>query len=186
MLVSIASIGFFSQLQSIAVEKGLTASMAALMISLLALSVIPSRLLVGWALDLADPRIAGAAALMLGAAGALTVFLAPHAAVWLIALGVVLIGASIGAEFDLMSFFCARFFGLRNYALIYGLLMGFFYIGFAGGGIGYGLVHDHSGSYLGALAGAALFLAIASGLLLALPSRSVTSGPPSEVALGSN
>lgn len=181
-LVSVASIGFFSQLQSIGIEKGLSATEAALMISLLAFAVIPSRLAVGWALDVADPRLAGAAALMLAAAGALVVLLAPQGSPWVFALGVAMIAASIGAEFDMMSFFCAHCFGLKNYASIFGFLMGAFYVGFAVGGVGYGAAHDRTGGYGVALVGAAVCLALASGLLLALPRRPLAAESAGDMA----
>ena len=169
--ISVAAFGFTSQLQSIGVEKGLTPTTAALLISLLALSVMPTRLLVGWALDKVDPRFAAAAALVLAAIGAAVVLFAPHSSLLLVALGVVLLGGSIGAELDLMSFFCAYCFGMKNFASIYGTLAGFFYIGIAAGGVGYGATHDRTGSYLLALSVSVGVLALASVLLLALPKR---------------
>lgn len=182
-LVSVACIGFFSQLQSIGIDKGLTPPQAAWMLSLLALSVIPSRLIVGWAFDVVDPRFAGAAALILAAAGALVVLLTPQGELWMFALGVVMIGASLGAEFDLMSFFCARCFGLKHYASIFGLLMAAFYIGYSVGGVGYGAVHDQTRSYAIALIGSALLLVLASLLLLALPRRPLTLPPGPHLAV---
>jgi MFS family permease len=166
---SVAGFGFDSQLQSIGVEKGLSPARASLMISLLSLSVIPSRLVVGWALDVVDPRLAGGAAFVLAAVGALVVSFSPHGSLAALSLGVLLIGTSFGAEFDLMSYFCAHCFGLKNYASIYGVIMSFFYIGFAAGGIAYGEVHDRTGSYLIALLASAVLLLLASVLLLPLP-----------------
>lgn len=170
-LVSVATIGFFSQLQSIGVEKGLSPQQAAWMASLLAFSVVPSRLLVGWALDALDPRLASAAALLVAAAGAIVILLAPQGSWGVFALGVVMIAASLGAEFDMMSFFCAHCFGLKNYASVFGFLMGAFYIGFAVGGVSYGAAHDWTGGYGAALAGAAACLVLGSGALIALPRR---------------
>ena len=94
-------------------------------------------------------------------------------AAW-IALGVVLFGFSIGAELDLMSFFCARYFGLRAFSSVYGALAVFFYVGIAAGGIGYGAIHDHTGAYAGALAISAGFLALSAVLLLVLPRRGIS------------
>jgi MFS family permease len=166
---SIAGFGFDSQLQSIGLEKGLSPARASLMISLLSLSVIPSRLVVGWALDVVDPRLAGGAAFLLAAVGALVVSFSPHGSLGALSVGVLLMGASFGAEFDLMSYFCAHCFGLKNYASIYGVIMSFFYIGFAAGGIAYGQVHDRTGSYLIALLSSAVLMLLASVLLLPLP-----------------
>jgi MFS family permease len=45
------------------------------------------------------------------------------------ALGAVTLGLGIGAEVDLMAFFVSRYFGLRDYAKIYGLMFALFAIG---------------------------------------------------------
>lgn len=169
LAISAASIGFTSQLQSIGVEKGLTPTRGALLISLLSVSVVVSRLAVGWALDVWDPRRVAAGVLLAAAGGALTVLAAPPGDWAPLLAGVALIGLSIGAEFDLMSFFCAQRFGLRRFGGVYGLLSGFFYVGVAVGGVGYGALHDRTGSYLTPLGASAALLAFAGALFLALP-----------------
>jgi predicted MFS family arabinose efflux permease len=169
LLLGTAGIGFFSQIQSIVVEKGLSPAEGALMASLLAAALIPSRIIVGWALDVVDPRRAGAVAILFSAGGAMLMIATPEGSLGLVCLAVVLMSASIGAEADLMSFFCVQCFGLRHYASVYGVVIGFFYLGSAIGGIGYGAVHDLTGGYAGALAGASVLLGVASALILTLP-----------------
>jgi MFS family permease len=169
LLLGMAGIGFFSQIQSIAVEKGLSPSEGALMASLLAAALIPGRIVVGWALDVVDPRRAGAIAILFSVVGAMLMIAAPVGSLSLVCLAVVLMSASIGAEADLMSFFCAQCFGLRHYASVYGVVIGFFYLGSAIGSIGYGAVHDLTGGYGPALAGASVLLGAASVLILTLP-----------------
>src|SRR5205823_2041251 len=43
--------------------------------------------------------------------------------------GAVALGLGIGAEVDLMAFFASRYFGMRNYAKIYGTMFGIFAFG---------------------------------------------------------
>ncbi len=174
LFITSASLGFTSQLQSIGVEKGLAPSRSAWLISALSLSVVISRLAIGRALDVMDPKLASAGTLALAALGAVLVLAAPTGGAAWIALGVVLFGFSIGAELDLMSFFCARYFGLRAFSSVYGALAVFFYVGIAAGGIGYGAIHDHTGAYAGALAISAGFLALSAVLLLVLPRRGIS------------
>src|ERR1700692_1443814 len=56
LAISIGSVGFVSQLQSVLLDRGLDATTATRMLSLLAASVMLSRLFVGRLLDLWDPN----------------------------------------------------------------------------------------------------------------------------------
>ncbi|WP_028221155.1 MFS transporter [Paraburkholderia oxyphila] len=165
--LSVASLGFVSQFQSIAIEKGLAPATAPFLLSALAASVLVSRLVIGGALDALRPERVAATALCLAALGMLLwMFSGPHAATALIA--VLLIGLSIGAELDFLSFFCARLFGLRHYGAVYGGLAAFFYTGIATGGIAYGVIHDRTGGYVTALLMSAALFVVAALIFLTL------------------
>ena len=173
LFITSASLGFTSQLQSIGIERGLSPSLSAWLISTLSLSIVVSRLVIGRALDVMDPRLASAGTLALASIGALLVAAAPiGGAMWVFS-GVVLLGCSIGAELDVMSFFCARYFGMRAFSTVYGALSVFFYIGIAAGSLGYGFAHDHTGAYTVALAISAGLLATSAALLRLLPREGV-------------
>jgi MFS family permease len=165
--VTAASIGFVSQFQSLVIENGIEPATAAKLLSTLSASVFLSRLAVGRALDRANPRRVSAAVMALAALGSLMWTI--HPGMGMALLGVVLLGLSIGAELDLLSFFTASCFGLRRYGAIYGWLGVFFYIGMAAGGLGFALVHDRTGSYQLATIGAAFLFLFAAGLFLTLP-----------------
>lgn len=165
--LSVASLGFVAQFQSIVIEKGLASQSAPFLLSALAVSVMVSRLVIGGALDAFRPERVAASALCLAALGMLLwIFGGPHAATALCA--VLLVGLSIGAELDFLSFFCARLFGLRHYGAVYGGLAAFFYTGIAVGGIAYGVLHDRTGSYALALAMSAVLFVVAAFLFLML------------------
>jgi MFS family permease len=62
-------------------------------------------------------------------------------------LGAICCGLGIGAEIDLMAFFAGRYFGVRNYAKIYGTMFGLFGFGVGIGPTLSGFSFDHFHSY---------------------------------------
>jgi predicted MFS family arabinose efflux permease len=165
-LISAGSIGFVSQIQSLSIEKGFEAAMAPKLLAVLAISTFLSRILVGWALDITRAeRIA--TIVLIVAASAAGAWLSPTGLAGAI-VAAVLLGLANGAELDLMSFFCARLFGLAHYGAIYGALAAFFYFGIAAGAIAYGAIHDMTGAYTIAVigSGGAFFLAAIAFLAL--------------------
>jgi MFS family permease len=170
LCVSTASLGFVSQFQSIVIEKGLPRAQAPLLLSFLALCVIVSRLVVGWALDRYSAERVAACVIALAALG-MFFGLIGHASLPPMMAAVGLVGLSLGAELDLMSFFCARLFGIQHYGAVYGCLAVFFYSGIAAGGLLYGAIHDMTGTYTWAIGLSGALLLVASGLFLQLPRR---------------
>ena len=167
LLISAAAFGLVAQFQPLLADRGLGARAATILLSLLAVAVMLSRLIVGRLLDLAAPAYWAAVVMAVAACGAALLWLGPTGLV-ITGLAVALLGFSIGAELDLMSFFCARLFGIRHYAAIYGLLSMFFYAGIAIGGVGYGVSRSLTGSYAGGLFSSTLALFAAAILFLFL------------------
>jgi MFS family permease len=165
--LSVASLGFVSQFQSLVIERGLPPQSAPLLLSVLAASVFVSRLVIGWALDSFRPERVAAAALCLAAVGML-LWWSGDAGFVPALIAVLLTGLSIGAELDFLSFFCARLFGLRHYGAVYGGLAAFFYTGIAAGGILYGAIHDRTGTYAMAIAISMVLFVVAALLFLML------------------
>lgn len=165
--LSVASLGFVSQFQSLVVEKGLAAQAAPLLLSALAASVFVSRLVIGWTLDMFHPERVAASALLVAAFGMLLWMIGGPGTGWALT-AVLLIGLSIGAELDFLSFFCARLFGLRHYGAVYGGLAAFFYTGIAVGGIVYGAIHDHTGTYAMATTMSMILFIVAAVLFVML------------------
>ena len=167
--ISAASFGLISQFQSVLADRHIGLRVAATLLSLFAVSVMLSRLVVGRLLDTLYPARAAAGVIAIAAGGAL--LLLGHGGMVATVVAVLLVGFSIGAELDLLSFFCARLFGVRHYAAVYGLLSAFFYVGIAIGGVGYGAIRTRSGTYDPALAGSALLLGISAFLFLIIGKR---------------
>jgi MFS family permease len=108
-------------------DRGLSLPVAAGAMSGVGIAIIAGRILCGWCLDrffgpyvaigfFAVPMI-GIALLGSGWAGPVPL------------IGAALCGAGIGAEIDLMAFLASRYFGLKAYGKIYGLMFMLFNIG---------------------------------------------------------
>lgn len=148
-------------------DRGMDASTAALAASSVGLTIMFARVVVGYLIDrFFAPRVAmvffllsavGLGILATGTAGP-AVFLAT-----------ILIGLSIGAEIDLMAFLATRYFGLRHFGEIYGLLFASLLIGTSFGPVTYGYVYESQGSYVWILALGCALNGAASLLTASLP-----------------
>src|SRR4029077_15137481 len=118
----IAINGTLTHIVALLTDRGVALQAAVAALSGTGIALILGRILSGWCLDrLWGPYVAvaffilpmiGIAILSTGAVG-----LAP-------VLGAVMLGLGLGAEVDLMAFFASRYFGMRNYAKIYGTMFG--------------------------------------------------------------
>lgn len=171
--VSAASVGFVSQLQSVALEFGATLRQTTVLLSVTSLAVLPSRLLAGWALDRLRPERVAAAFLLVSCVG-FVLWLDSQGPFLTAIAGAILLGVSLGSEHAFMSFFCARRFGLRAYSAIFGALAVFMYLGMAAGGLLFAMVHDRTSSYTGAICASIGLMALAAILFLRLPKAAIT------------
>jgi len=105
-------------------DKGVPGLTASQIFSSFGISIIVGRLLVGYLLDRFAPHLVAAASLAVPALGCLLFLLSGPSATAALVLATVCIGFSAGAEFDIAAFLMARYFGLRDYARIFGLHLG--------------------------------------------------------------
>jgi MFS family permease len=176
VLATIAINGTLAHVVALLTDRGIAAGTATDALSVAGLAIVIGRIVSGYCVDrFFAPRvtvaifcapIAGIALLVSGAAGA-----APFA-------GTVLCGLGIGAEIDLMAFLVGRYFGLRAFGAIYGLMFASFAVGSGLGSYLMGACFDLTGSYRPALI---VFVAvlIAACLLIARlgPYRYRTGAP---------
>jgi MFS family permease len=127
-------------------DRGIPAQQAAVIFSFAGYAIILGRILAGWCLDrmwgpyvaicfFATP-IVGIALLSSNAGGLVSL------------VGAVLCGAGIGAEMDMMAFFSSRYFGLKAYGKIYGLMFAVFNVGTGIGPAISGISFDRFHSYV--------------------------------------
>lgn len=173
-LISVAAIGLVSQFQSVMIEVGVTPAQSIALLSSLAASVFISRLIIGWSLDTFSAEWTAGISLALAAIGAIGLLYSNGNLLYALP-ATLLIGFSIGAELDLLSFFCARYFGLQDFGAVYGAISVFFYTGMAVGAVLYGAIRDRTGSYSPAIAVSAILFVLAAVLFVALPRPAATT-----------
>jgi MFS family permease len=139
-------------------DNGLSAAAAASIMGMFGISVVVGRICVGALVDrFWAPAVA--TAVLIPAAIACLV-LQGETSLVVAAASVMIIGAATGMELDVLSFLTARYFGIADYARIYGRL--FVFLAFTAGvaPMLFGYFHDWTGHY-------ALPLQISAGLLVA-------------------
>jgi MFS family permease len=144
--VSFALAGPIPNMENILKTAGFAPASIVQLTSLIGLSALSGRLVGGWLLDrfwaplvalviLASP---GVSCFLLAQAS-----LTPPAAM----LSIALIGFAVGVEYDLIAFLIARYFGMRAYTAIYGVLYVFFSVGAGVGPLLFGRSFELTGSY---------------------------------------
>jgi len=91
-----------------------------------------------------------------------------------------MVGFALGSEGDLVAYLASRYFGLRHYGKIYGILFGIYGLGFGAGSFAGGIAFDLTRSYNAALIAYSLLLLIAVGLLATLGAYPATFAPNEE------
>ena len=123
----IAINGTLTHIVALLTDRGIPLQAATAALSGTGIALLAGRVLSGWFLDR-----------FWGPYVAIGFFVAPMIGLALLAseaggaapfIGAICCGLGIGAEIDLMAFFASRYFGLRNYAKIYGTMFGLFGFG---------------------------------------------------------
>jgi MFS family permease len=159
LLIPLGAAGMHLHFLAYLADSGIAPEQAGMIASLGGVALIVSRLTTGWLIDHAFAPHVAAVMMLLSAAciAAMAVFGAPAAA-----LGAIAIGLSIGAELDLIGYMTARYFGMRAFGRVYGLLYAAVLVGSALSPLAYGIVVDATSSYAAGLyAGAGMLVASA-------------------------
>lgn len=136
------------------VDQGLNAVNAAAIASMLGISSVVGRIVVGYFLDRLPSVQVSIMVLLLAASGVLLLWAYGLKYAYLSSL---LLGLAAGAEIDLIAFLTVTFFGRRHYGAIYGWQYSVFALGYGLSPYLVGRLYDHFGSYqLALLASAAL------------------------------
>jgi cyanate permease len=165
ILIPFAVGGMLLHLLSFLGDAGVSPRTAGLIASSAGVVQIISRVLSGWLIDrFFAPRVAAsimtAAAICIASVG---FFGAPAAVLAPIAFGI-----AMGAEIDLIGFMTARYFGMRAYGRLYGLLYAVTIFGAGLSPVFFGRVFDATKSYTAALYAASVMLFVSASLFLTL------------------
>jgi MFS family permease len=174
--INIPGSGVLGQLAPIISDRGLNDGDVALVMSLYAAGLLVGRVLSGFALDRLPAPLVGAVTTVIPALGIL-MLMVPSPSFALAALAVALIGMQQGAETDLFAFFISRFFGVKHYGAIYGVISMAGALSTAVALVLFGEVHDATGSYdIAMVIGAALFV-LGAGAFAAMGRRPPAPAP---------
>jgi len=144
----------------------MTAAEAGGYAAFLGLSVMAGRLLTGFLIDRFFAPYILAIVFTFVASGCLALGLGGiQYAYW----GAIALGLAIGAEVDLIGYFTAKYFGLKNYGSIYGALYSIFSLGGILSPVIAGFIWDKTGNYNLALFIAAFLVMFAVIIGLFLP-----------------
>ena len=165
-LLSFSLYGMLAHFKPMLSEMGIPGPEAGWIAGMVGIAVMVSRVVIGYLIDrIFAPRVA-LVVFLLSAAG-MVVLSTGNAAGFAIP-AAVLLGLSMGAEIDLLAYLAGRYFGLKSFAVIYGLLFSAFLAGTALGPWAYGAVYDADGSYSAMLlvgAGCCALAALITGFL---------------------
>ena len=166
VLMSFSLNGVQSQLVPLLQDRGMSAATAALMLSAIGVGSLPGRLLVGFTIDRVFAPFVAVACYALTALALL--WLVGGHSVPGVLLSALAVGVSLGAENDILGYLVGRYFGLKRFGQIYGVLLSCYLLGAGGGAYFMARVYAASGSYRGGLWIDAGAVAASCGLLLCL------------------
>ena len=147
-------------------DRGIALQAATGALSVAGLAIIVGRIICGWCLDrFWGPYVAACffALPMIGIA-----LLGSGWAYPIPLIGAGLCGAGIGGEIDLIAFFVSRYFGLKAYGKVYGLMFMLFNLGTGFGPALSGVAFDHFHAYTQIFAVYEVALAVTCALLVRL------------------
>jgi len=173
--MSLAENGALVHLAPMLSDRGVKLEDAAFIVSILGGSSVAGRLLLGWILDYLEGSYIAACSLLLAGAG---LFLLGrghsfHTAV----VAAMIAGLGMGCEFDLMPYMLKRYFGMRSFSTMYGLIYTVYAAAGATAPLILGHIYDVTGSYARILSLFAGFTAAAGFCMLALPAYCYAATP---------
>lgn len=169
--MAFAFAGMLSHFVPMLREAGMPVQQAGALAGLIGLSVIVTRILVGWLADRIEPAWLGCASCLACGAGCAVLALGGPS---MAPVGAIALGAAMGAEADLIGILTARHFPLAAYSRAYAAQYGGFMVAAGLSPLWMGQLADASGGYTLALIAAAGLLLIPAALFLLLP-RLVTT-----------
>lgn len=145
--MAIPGAGVISQVAPILADEGLGPTQAAYGITAYAIGQVIGRIVAGWFLDRANPRLVAFVFTAVPALGfvLLAMGLVPF---WIAVIAIGMVGVQQGAEIDLFAWFTARRYGLARYSSIYGWVIAASWIGNAAGILTFGWLRDWNGNYV--------------------------------------
>lgn len=166
ILSSAATLSLGPHLPSLFADRGFDASMAAKSASMVGVGLLVGRLLTGLLIDRIHAPLVASVFFVGGAIGVFLLRGAHDYTTLLVA--ATLIGLTIGAEGDLISFLVRSYFGLASFGTLFGIAFSGYGLGAVIGPIGLGMWFDRHGSYDVPLLVLPCMLLVSAALVLSL------------------
>jgi MFS family permease len=173
--LSVSENGTLAHLAPMLSDHGFTPRYIAFTASLLGASSVIGRFVLGWLLDYLKGSLIAAASLLAAGGGILMLIHAHSFSVG--ALGAFTAGLGGGCELDLIPYMLRRYFGLRSFSTLYGLVYSFFAVSGAIAPLIVGRAYDSTGSYNGILNDFSGVTLVAAFAMLALPAYRYVAQP---------
>ncbi len=171
-LLSFCLYGFLPHLFPMMRDLGMETGDAAFVQATLGVSIVISRILIGFLMDRYFAPYVASLCFAFAAFG--VVLLSTEVSGLSVLFGVVLIGFSMGAEMDMLAFLTSRYFGTKNFGQVYGVLFISFLIGTSLGPFCYGLAYDFLDSYAWVLLVNSCLVLLCAIVTMFLPRYSVS------------
>lgn len=166
VLIGVGITSVLAHLVPMLIGRGVPPAQAALAMSLLGIGLIFGRIVSGWLMDrFFAPYVA--AGFQLGMICGL-VILALDFSGPLAFLAGISVGLATGSEISEISYLVSRYFGLKAFGLINGIMFASFQLGSGVGAYAMGAWYDHAGDYLGALWAVAGLAVVSTALIVLL------------------
>jgi MFS family permease len=165
-LASVGINGIIIHVVPILTDRGMPPAAAVAILSVSGIAGMLSRIVCGYVMDRFHAPYVGIGFFLMPMIG-----IALFATGWGGAaplIGMIGIGMGLGAEIDLMSFLIGRYFGLRAFGALHGLIFSAFLFGQAGGASVLGWSQQLLGSYLPGFMALEVFFAVSCALLAGL------------------
>lgn len=160
--LAFALYGTFSQLVPMMGDRAVDASTAALVASTAGMSMAVARLVVGFFLDhFFAPRLA-MLLFSLSLVGVMLFLFGSHISHYF--MGAILVGFGMGAEGDVVAYLVSRYFGMKNFASIFGCVFSAYMLGTGFGPAVFGFAFDTYGNYTNILVFSSILLVLCISL----------------------
>ena len=170
-VISFSLFGLLIHFVPMLTDRGMSSGDAALAASTIGFTIMLARIVIGYLVDRIFAPVVAISCFLLSAIG--LAILASGIVGLPVFFVAILVGASIGAEADLLAFLTSRYFGLRCFGEIYGIMFASLLLGTSLGPLAYGTSYETSGSYVGILVCCTLLCCVAAWLMRLLPAYPV-------------
>jgi MFS family permease len=137
--------GMLAHVVSLLADRGLPIGSASSGLSGAGAAMIVGRFVCGYALDRFHGPYVAVVFFTIAIVG--IALLAPDVPIWGVVLGIALCGLFTGGNVGLQIYLVSRYFGMRSYGQIYGIMFGLFLVGNGFGALAAGYAFDLLGSY---------------------------------------